>query len=95
MILNYKLFCFFLKVKSLNTGLYIFYFFYFLIIIIYLFIIFGCVGSSLLRVGFSLVAGSGDYSSLQYAGFSLWWLLLSWSTVSKRAGFSSCGVQAQ
>ena len=33
--------------------------------------IFGCVGSSLLRVGFSLVAASGDYSSLQCAGFSL------------------------
>ena len=36
---------------------------------IYLFI-FGCTGSSLLRVGFSLVAVSGGYSSLRCIGFS-------------------------
>ena len=30
-------------------------------------------------------------SSLRYAGFSLWWLLLLQSTGSRCAGFSSCG----
>ena len=45
--------------------------------------------------GLSLVAESGGYSSLQCAGFSLWWLLLLWSMSSRRAGFSSCGRQAQ
>ena len=38
--------------------------------------------------------GWGGYSSLQCAGFS-WWLLLLWSTGSRRAGFSSCGARAQ
>ena len=54
----------------------------------YLFIhsfIFGCVGSSLLR-GLSLVAASGGYSSLQYTGFSLQWLLLLQSTGSRCVG---------
>ena len=51
--------------------------------------IFGCVGSSLPR---ALHCG---YSSLQCAGFLLWWLLLLWSTGSRSAGFSSCGVWAQ
>ena len=46
-------------------------------------------------VQLSLVVASGGYSSLQYAGFSLQWLLLLWSTDSRCAGFSSCGVQAQ
>ena len=45
--------------------------------------------------GLSLVVASGGYSSLQCAGFSLWWLLLSRSTGSRHAGFSSCGAQAQ
>ena len=45
--------------------------------------------------GLSLVAASGGYSSLQCAGFLLWWLLLLWSTSSRRAGFSSCGTRAQ
>ena len=40
-----------------------------------LFFIFGCVVSSLLCAGFSLVAVSGDYSSLRCADFSLRWLL--------------------
>ena len=59
------------------------------------FFIFGCVGSLLLRAVFSLVVVSGGYSSLQFAGFSLRWLLLLWSTGSRRAGFSSCGTRAQ
>ena len=61
--------------------------------IIYLFI-FGCVGSSLLRTGFLLVAASRGYSSLWCTGFSLQWLLLLQSTGSRRAGFSSCGSWA-
>ena len=60
---------------------------------IYLFI-FGCIGSSSLRAGFSLVAASGGYSLLQCMGFSLRWLLLLESTSSRRVGFSSCGLQA-
>ena len=59
----------------------------------YLFI-FGCVRSSLLCAGFSLVAASGGCSSLLCEGFSLWWLLLLRSTGSRRAGFSSCGSGA-
>ena len=43
----------------------------------------------------SLVAASWDYSSLQCLGFSWRWLLLLQSTGSRRAGFSSCGTQAQ
>ena len=60
--------------------LFIFFFFKFI------YFIFGCVGSLLLRVGFSLVAVSRGYSSLLCAGFSLRWLLLLWSTGSRRAG---------
>ena len=46
----------------------------------------------------SLVEGSRGYSSLQYAGFSLRWLLLLWSTGCRRAGsvehrLSSCGAR--
>ena len=36
--------------------------------------------------GLSLVAASGGYSSLRRAGFSLCWLLLLWSTGSRRVG---------
>ena len=43
----------------------------------------------------SLVAASGGYSSLRYAGFSLQWLLLLRSMGSRHAGFSSCGMWAQ
>ena len=45
------------------------------VVLINLFI-FGCIGSLLLHEGFSLVVVSGGYSSLWYAGFSFWWLLL-------------------
>ena len=71
--------------------------FLFVCLFIYLFIylfIFGWVESSLLHVGFSLVVASGDYSSLQCVG-SLRWLLLSQSTGSRHAGFSSCDTRAQ
>ena len=53
-----------------------------------------CVGSLLLRAGFSLVAASGGYSSLQCVGFSLWCLLLLQNTGSRYSGFSSCGSWA-
>ena len=43
--------------------------------------------------GFTLVSESGGYSSLRCVGL-LRWLLLLWSTGSRRAGFSSCGSQA-
>ena len=44
--------------------------------------------------GLSLVAASGDYSSLWCTGFSLQWPLLLQSMGSRRAGFSSCGTWA-
>ena len=44
--------------------------------------------------GLSLVAASGGYSSLRCASFSLWRLLLLWSTGSRHVGFSSCGTPA-
>ena len=47
---------------------------------------FGCVGSSLLHVGFL---------SLRCAGFSLRCLLLLWSAGSRCTGFSSCDTRAQ
>ena len=76
--------------------------FYIIIIIVHMlflkkliYFIFHWVGSSLLHTGFSLVVTSRGYSSLQCAGFSLWWLLLLWSTGSRHVGFSSCGAWAQ
>ena len=57
--------------------------------------IFGCVGSSLLQAGSSLVAESGGYSLLQCLDFSLRWLLLLQSTGSRHALFSRCGLRAQ
>ena len=63
--------------------------------LLYLFIVSGCVGSSLLHAGFPLVAVSGSYSSLWCAGFSLRWLLLLRSRGSRLTGFSSCGTRAQ
>ena len=46
-------------------------------------------------VDFSLVVVSRDYSSLWCTDFSLQWLLLLWSTVSRHTGFCSCGTWAQ
>ena len=79
-------FFFFLKQRE--------FYFLFIYLFIYLFI-FGCVGSSLLCAGLSLVAASGDYSSLQCMGVSLRWLLSLRSTGSRRVGFSGCGSRAQ
>ena len=44
--------------------------------------------------GLFLVAASGGYSLLRYTGFSLRWLLLLHIMGSRRASFSSCGLQA-
>ena len=78
-----------------------FFFFFNKFIYFILFIVSGCVGSSLLRAGFSLVAASGGCSLLRCVGFSLRWLLLLRSTGSRsRAsvvvalGLSSCGSRA-
>ena len=70
---------------------------------IYLFIYFWLHWVFVAARGLSLVAESRGYSSLQCAGFSLWWLLLLRSTGSRArslqqlryAGFSSGGVWAQ
>ena len=62
---------------------YMSFFFYF----IYLFIfIYGCVGSSFLCEGFSLVAAIGGHSSSRCVGLSLSWLVLLRSTGSRCAG---------
>ena len=60
-----------------------------------LFLFLAALGLRCCTHGLSLVAASGGYSSLWCTGFSLCWLLLLWSTGSRRAGFSSCGVRAQ
>ena len=44
-------------------------------VFVFVFVIFGCVGSSLLCAGFSLVAASGGYSSSRCTGLSVRWLL--------------------
>ena len=83
--------------KELLFVLYLFIFtilkIFFFNLYIYLFI-FGCVGSSLLCRGLSLVAVSRGYSLLRCAGFSLQWPLLLRSTGSSHTGFSSCGSRA-
>ena len=64
-----------------------FLFIYLFLNFIYLFIfIYGCVGSSFLCEGFSLVAASGDHSSSLCVGLSLSWPVLLRSTGSRRAG---------
>ena len=70
------------------------YLFIYLILFLFIFLFFAAFGSSLLHAGFSLVATSRGYSSLQCAGFSLRWLLLLRSTGSRCADFSSCGSWA-
>ena len=68
---------------------------FFFFLFIYLFIYFWLCWVFIAVHGLSLVAVSGGYSSLRCVGFSLSWLLLSWSTGSRHAGFSSCGMWAQ
>ena len=70
--------------------------FFFLILFIYLFIYLFLAELCLVAACWlSLVAASGVHSSLRCADFSLRWLLLLWSTGSRRLGFSSCGTWAQ
>ena len=66
------------------------FFFFFLINLFYFWLHWVFVAAR----GLSLVAASGGYSSLWCTGFSLRWLLLLWSTGSRRLGFSSCGSWA-
>ena len=61
---------------------------------IYLFFYFWLCWVFVAACWLSLAAASMGYSSLWCTGFSLWWLLLLWSTGSRRAGFSSCGTWA-
>ena len=68
--------------------------FFFLISLFILFIYFWLHCVFVAVHGLSLVAASGDYSSLRWVGFSLRWLLLLRSTGSRHAGFSSCGSRA-
>ena len=70
-------------------------FFYFFINLFILFIYFWLHWVFVAAHGLSLVAASGCYSCLQCAGFLLQWLLLLWSTGSRRVGFSGCGMWAQ
>ena len=56
---------------------------------------FGCIRSSLLCTGLSLVAASGGHSSPWRTGFSSWWPLLLQSMGSECTGFSSCGAWTQ
>ena len=60
-------------------------------IYLFLFNFFGCSGSLLLHAGFLWLWQVG-YSSLQYVGFSLWWLLSLQSTGSRHVGFHSCNT---
>ena len=56
--------------------------------------IYVCAGSSLLHVGFLQLQRAGPTLQLRCAGFSLRWLLLLQSTVSRRAGavVVACGI---
>ena len=78
--------------KVCSDSLPIFFFFnrwtgsnFYFYLFIYLFI-YGCVGSSFLCEGFSLVVASGGHSSSRCAGLSLSQPLLLRSTGSRRAG---------
>ena len=80
----------FLQTQSMGKGSLSKLFFFFLIYFIYFWLCWVFVVAR----GFSLVAESRGYSSLRCVGFSLWWLLLLWSTGSRCVGFSSCGSRA-
>ena len=72
-----------------------FYFFFLKINLFILFIYFWLHGVFVAMCGLSVVVASGVYSLLRCVGFSLQWLLLLWSTGSRRGGFSSCDTWAQ
>ena len=67
-------------------GEFCFVFYSFILFILFL----AALGLRCWAQAFSLVAVRGGYSSLWCPGFSLQWLLLLWSTGSRREGFSSC-----
>ena len=68
---------------------------FFLINLFYLFIYFWLRWVLVAARGLPPVAASRGHSSKQRAGFSLRWPLLLWSTGSRHAGLSSCGMRAQ
>ena len=80
------MFCLFFSLTYIKNS--VSNFFLFKIYLFYFWLCWVCIAALWL----SLVAASGGYSSLQCAGFSLWWLLLLRSMGSRRAGFSSCGL---
>ena len=87
------LFSLFLFASSTLAHSFLFFFYKF----IYLFVcfLFLAVLGLCCCVWAFLVAVSGGYSLLQYAGISLSWFLLLRSMGSRHMGFSSCGTQAQ
>ena len=57
--------------------------------------IFGCAGS-LMLLGLFSSRGKWDYSLVAVCmDFSLWWLLLLWSSGFRGAGFKTCVMWAQ
>ena len=74
-----------------NFSLFIYLFIYKFILFIYFWLCWVFIAVC----GLSLVVVSGGYSSLQYVGSSVLWLLLLQSMGSKHVGFSSCGTWAQ
>ena len=82
------------RVEGRTIYLFIYYFLK-INIFIYLFNLFWLRWVFVAARGLSLVVASGGYSLLWCAGFSLWWLLLLWSTGSRRTGFSSCSTRTQ
>ena len=67
-----------------KVGLNRFSFLLFINLFIYLFL--AALGLHFCARGLSLAVASGGYSSLRCVGFSLWWLLLLWSTGSRHVG---------
>ena len=78
------------KVRALPTSNLSFFFFFPINLFIYFWLRWVFVAAR----GLSLFVASRGYSSLWCVGFSLWWLLLLWSTGSRHAGFSSCDSRA-
>ena len=62
---------------------------------LFIYLFYGCVGSSFLCEGFSLVAASGGHSSSRCAGLSLSWPLLLAEHRLQTRRLSSCGSRAQ
>ena len=62
---------------------------------LFIYLFFGCIGSSLLRVGFLSSCGERGLLFVAVCGLLIAWLLLLWSMGSRCVGFSSCGMQAQ